>query len=79
MISDQTFKQYDVVRVKALRKPVHFEPDGTNRRAPQVGDVAAILEVYKNPPGYELECSGSDGITEWLRAFSPNDIEIEKI
>ena len=79
MISDQTFKQYDVVRVKALRKPVHFEPDGTNRRAPQVGDVAVIVEVYKNPPGYELECSGSDGITDWLCAFSANDIEFEKI
>lgn len=78
-MSDQAFKQYDVVRLKALREPVHFESDGISRRAPRVGDVAAIIEVYKDPPGYELECSGSDGITEWLCAFSPNDIEFEKI
>jgi len=78
-MSGQAFEQYDVVRVKALRKPVHVEPDGINRRAPRVGDVAAILEVYDDPPGYELECSGTDGITEWLCAFSPGDIELDKI
>jgi len=78
-MSGQAFDPYDVVRIKALREPVHFEPDGTSRRAPQVGDVATIIEVYENPPGYELECSGSDGMTEWLYAFSPDAIEFEKM
>lgn len=78
-MSDQACKQYDVVRLKALREPVHFESDGISGRAPRVGDVAVIIEFYKNPSGYELECSGGDGITKWPRAFSPNDIEFEKI
>ena len=69
-------KIYDVVTIKALRKPIDFRPDGTSSRAPQVGDTATIVEVYQNPPGYELECNGSDGITTWLWAFAPEDVEL---
>lgn len=71
--------QYDVVKVKAILKKVRFEPDETNHREPRVGDVAAIIEVYDNPPGYELECCDENGITEWLLAFGPNEIELERI
>lgn len=72
------FDLYDEVRITALHKSVHFEPDNTSRRAPRVGDVATIVEVYTNPAGYELECSDADGITEWLWAFAPDDVELEK-
>lgn len=78
-MSSEMVKIYDVVRLTALLQPVHFEPDGVSVRAPRIGDVATIVVVYENPPGYELECSGSDGITEWLGAFAPSDVELEKI
>jgi hypothetical protein len=44
-----------------------------------IGDVAAVIEVYTTPPGYELECTGKDGITIWLHAFAPENIELEVI
>jgi hypothetical protein len=72
-------KIYDVVKIKKLHKPVDFQPDGTSIRAPIVGDVAAVVEVYSNPPGYELECSGRDGITLWLQAFAPEEVELEVV
>jgi hypothetical protein len=71
--------QYDVVKVKVIRRAVSFEPDGTNRRPPRVGDIATIVEVYADPSGYELECCDPDGITEWLLAFRPEDIELEPV
>lgn len=72
-------KIYDVVKVKRLNRPVDFQSDGASRRAPVPGDVAAVIELYTNPPGYELECTGKDGITIWLHAFAPDDIELEVI
>ena len=74
-----SIKIYDVVRIKELRQPVDFQPDGTSVRAPSVGDVAAVIEVYSNPPGYELECSGKDGITIWIWSFAPEDVELEVV
>jgi hypothetical protein len=70
---------YDVVRIKKLRKPIDFQPDRTSVRAPCVGDVATVIDVYSNPPGYELECSGEDGITIWLWSFAPEDVELEVV
>jgi hypothetical protein len=72
-------KIYDVVKIKKLHKPIDFQPDGTSVRAPIVGDVAAVIEVYTTPPGYELECSGRDGITIWLHAFAPEEVELEVV
>jgi hypothetical protein len=68
---------YDVVKVKKLHRPIDFRPDGISVRAPIVSDVAAVIEVYTTPPDYELECSGKDGITIWLHAFAPEDVELE--
>ncbi|MDN4056462.1 hypothetical protein QPK32_25720 [Massilia sp. YIM B02763] len=72
-------KIYDVVKIKKLHKPGDFQPDGTSIRAPIVGDVATVVEVYSTPPGYELECSGRDGITIWLQAFAPEEVELEVV
>jgi hypothetical protein len=74
-----SIKIYDVVRIKELRKRVDFQPDDTSVRAPRVGDVAAVIEVYRSPPGYELDCSGKDGITIWLWSFTPEDVELEVV
>ena len=73
------FAQYDTVRVVGLHKAVDFERDSFNQRAPRIGDIACIVEVYSDPSGYELECSADNGETEWLLAFSPNDIELELV
>jgi len=71
------FRQYDVVRVKALTVQPNTPLDEFNRRQPVIGDVATIVEIYSSPPGYELECSDADGITQWLIAFGPDDVELE--
>lgn len=71
------FKQYDAVRVKSILVPIESLNDELNRKSPKVGDVAYIIEIYENPPGYELECSDADGITQWLKVFRPHDVEFE--
>lgn len=70
-------KIYDVVKIEKLYKSIDFQPDGTSVRAPVVGDVATVVEVYTTPLGYELECCGNDGITIWLHAFAPEEVELE--
>jgi hypothetical protein len=71
--------QYDTVRVVGLHKAVNFERDACNHRAPRIGDIACIIEVYSEPVGYELECSAANGETEWLLSFSLSDIELELV
>ncbi|MBX7228448.1 MAG: DUF4926 domain-containing protein [Burkholderiaceae bacterium] len=73
------FAQYDVVMVKSFLTEKLAEADAFNRRPPRVGDVATIIEIYSNPIGYELECSDADGITEWMVAFEPHEVELELI
>jgi len=70
-------KQYDTVKLIGLHVPTPLLADAFNLRQPVIGDVAAIVEVYSNPSGYELECSDRNGITQWLMAFRPDDIELE--
>jgi hypothetical protein len=73
------FKQYDVVRVMALHVEATKASDAFNLRSPAIGDVATIIEIYSKPPGYELECSDGNGITQWLMAYGPDDIELELV
>ncbi|WP_431476394.1 hypothetical protein [Massilia eburnea] len=73
------FEQYDVVRVLEIRAAIGALDDAFNLRAPAIGDVATIIEVYTSPPGYELECSDGNGITQWLMAFSPEDVDLELV
>jgi hypothetical protein len=76
---DDEIKLYDVVKIKALRRAMDFVPDAFNTRPPRIGDIATVVEIYTKPPGYHLECCDSNGITEWLHAFPPEDIELEKV
>lgn len=73
------FKQYDVVELKALHVEASNVSDAFNLRRPAIGDVASIVEIYSNPPGYELECSDESGITQWLLAFGPDDVELDLV
>lgn len=70
--------QYEVVRVVCLRGNRSFHPSVTNLRAPEVGDIGTILEVYTQPEvAYEVECSDSTtGITNWLEAMYSYEIEL---
>ncbi len=70
---------FDVVKVKALLGPKEEVRDGFNLRNPMAGDVAAIVMVYENPSGYELECVDEQGITQWLLAFGPDEIDLEPV
>ena len=74
-----SLKQYDLVRIVSLATNTPFTPDRFNRRPPQVGDIAIIVEIYNDPEGYELECLNSDGLTEWLCSFDPQVIKLELI
>lgn len=67
-------KQYDVVRVVAIRDDRFTAQRPDFQRHPQVGDIGTILEVYDD--AFEVECSGSGGITVWLSAMFPDELRI---
>ena len=73
------FKIYDVVRLVAINNQQMLESDTFNLSPPKVGDVATILEIYDDPPGYELECCDEYGITVWLLGFREGDIRLESV
>ena len=68
-------KQYDVVRVAAIRGDRFASERPGFQRHPRVGDVGAILEVYDG--ALEVECSDPQtGFTIWLEAMFPDELEI---
>jgi len=72
--------QYDVVRIKEIISLPKFNADAFNQRSPQVGDIATIVEIYREPfLAYELECTDSDGITLWLQTITLKDVILEVI
>lgn len=73
------FAQYDVVKIMGFRTEKHTQMDAFNRRVPHVGDVATIIEIYTDPLGYELECCDANGITEWMIAFEPDEVELGQV
>lgn len=73
--------QYEVVRVVSLRGNRNFRASVANLRAPEIGDVGTILEVYTQPEvACEVECSDpGTGISSWLEAMYPEEIEVLQI
>lgn len=65
-------KQLDVVKVTAIRGDRFAGEQLFDKRAPMVGDVGTILEVYAD--AYEVECSDSDGSTIWVEAMYPDEL-----
>jgi hypothetical protein len=65
-------KQFDVVKVTAIRghrfegKQVFYKP------TPLVGDIGTVLEVYED--ACEVECSDSGGTTIWLEAMYTDEL-----
>lgn len=77
MGSIMKFMKYDVIKIVAFNVQQAAFADEFNLRRPAIGDVATIIEIHSSPPGYELECSDADGITQWLVAFQPEDVVLE--
>jgi hypothetical protein len=74
------YKQYSVVKLKNIKRQFSVDELSFDKRAPKVGDIATIIEIYEKPTlGYELECSDENRITEWLFAFSPEEVEFELV
>lgn len=65
-------KQFDVVKVIAIRDNRFASDEGFDKRVPLIGDVGTVLEVYAD--AYEVECSDSDGTTNWLTAMYPDEL-----
>ena len=69
-VLNQSFRQYDVVKVIALlQAPDGYDGWRLNQRAPAIGDVGTIVEILTHKDlgtRYVVECSGADGITIWL-------------
>ena len=69
-----TMKQYDVVRVAAIRSDRFASQRPQFQRHPHVGDVGTILEVYGD--AFEVECcERSTGVTVWLEAMFPDELQ----
>ncbi len=75
------YPNYSVVKIKVLHKKFSENDLSFCKRAPKVGDVATIIEVYETPElAYELECSNkSNGETEWMLVFTPCAADFELI
>ncbi len=74
------FAQYSMVRVKALLQPDDaYNGWGVNRRVPAIERHQAPLlmsfRVPCLPTAYVVECSNSDGATEWLADFVEDELD----
>jgi len=68
-------KQYDVIKLTAIRNDRFKGCAAHWQRAPAIGDIGTILEIY--PDAFEVECSDStNGSTIWLAALYPDEMTI---
>nr|WP_315473175.1 hypothetical protein [uncultured Undibacterium sp.] len=74
-----SFKAYEIVRLIAINNGELLLSDAFKRRPPKLGDIATILEIYSDPPGFELECSDKAGNTVWLLGFQEKDVQLELV
>lgn len=69
---------YGLVRiVQLLHPPEAYDGWRLNRRPPQVGDIATIVEIRQAaglPTTYILESCAPDGTTIWLGDFDAAEI-----
>jgi hypothetical protein len=73
-------RQYDYVRITAIHRNFSKAECRPGTRAPKIGDIAAVIEIYNNPArGYELESVNERGETEWLITVAAADLVFEKI
>jgi tRNA(Arg) A34 adenosine deaminase TadA len=69
------YSRVRVVRVLPGQREHHLQLKF--KRAPEVGDVGTIVEVYTQPsPGYEVESVDEKGDTVWLMSMDPDQLEL---
>ncbi len=68
-------KQYSVVKIVSLNKAFIHSDKSFGSRAPQVGDIGTIVDVYDG--AYDIECCDENGVTLWLELFEPSDGNLE--
>ena len=74
MAKSPQFNLYDRVKITSIRKPIGIARDGISRRKPIVGDIAFVVMVYTDPPGYELQCCDAEGIPWFLISVSSSSV-----
>ena len=68
-------KQYDVVRVVALRDGRFAAGTPEFKRYPRPGDIGTVLEVYDG--GFEVECcEPNTAVPIWIETMFPDEIEM---
>ncbi|MEN6319552.1 MAG: hypothetical protein ABFD82_12445 [Syntrophaceae bacterium] len=73
-------QQYDYVRIMAIYRKFSKADCMPGTRVPEVGDIAAVIEIYDKPElGYELESVNERGETNWLVTVATSDLVFEKI
>jgi hypothetical protein len=73
-------RQYDYVRITEIHRKFSQSDCIPGTRIPEVGDIAAVIEIYDKPElGYELESVNERGETEWLITVAASDLVFEKI
>lgn len=77
-MTQSKIRQYDYVRISKVCR--HFRPDECKpgNRTPVIGDIAAVIEIYNKPLGYELESVNENGETNWLITMEPSDWSSKK-
>lgn len=43
------YKQYSIVKISSINKTFDADDFAINKRAPKVGDIATIIEIYEEP------------------------------
>jgi Domain of unknown function (DUF4926) len=67
------FAMYQTVRVVSVPAASKAWP---RSGLPQIGDTGAVIEIYCEPhEAYTVESVASDGRTNWLVDFLPNELE----
>jgi hypothetical protein len=74
-------RPFTVVRVTAIRADRFAGKQVFYERLPKLGDIGTVLETYESPePAYEVECCDlATGVTVWLEAMYPDEIEEAQI
>jgi hypothetical protein len=73
------FRQYDIVRIKAIHRVVRLSDCVPGSETPKAGDIATIVEIFEKPRlGYALECINEiTGETKYLTILAAEDLELE--
>jgi len=70
-------QQFSVVRIMSLKREFKHCENSFGSRAPRVGDIATIIDLYDE--AFDLECCDENGITLWLELFEAKDAQLDLV